>query len=72
MTDRYDYITVILEKDIREDDAAAILIALKMIKGVISVRPNIADPNSYMAEERARMKLEKKLLEIIFPKENRG
>jgi hypothetical protein len=34
MTDRYNSLTVVLDRDIREDDAEHILNAIRMIKGV--------------------------------------
>lgn len=69
MTDRYYALTVALEKDIRDDDAENILAAIKMIKGVLNVKPHISNPDVWMAEERARRELGKKLLDIVFPKE---
>ena len=39
MTDRYMAVTVVLDQDIREDDAAGLLTALRQLKGVIEVRP---------------------------------
>lgn len=68
MTDRYYALTVILEKDYRDDDAEPILQAIKMIKGVQNVKAHISDPSTWMAEERARVELGKKLLEIVYPK----
>lgn len=71
MTERYYALTVILEKDYRCDDAEPILNAIKMIKGVQDVKTHISDPSTWMAEERARMELGKKILEIVFPKDNK-
>lgn len=68
MTDRYYSLTVVLEKDYRDDDAESILNAIKMIKGVLDVKGNISDPSTWMAEERARRDLGKRLLDIVFPK----
>lgn len=70
MTDRIHSIGVILEKDIRDDDAECILNAIKMIKGVLSVEPNIVDFQSAMAESRARKDIADKLWEILYPKSN--
>ena len=70
MTDRYHSIAVVLNEDIREDDAEYILNAIKMIKGVLSVKPYISDLDSHMAEERARRKLESKLWAVLYPKDN--
>ena len=69
MTNRYHSLTVVLEKDIREDDAEYLLNAIKMIKGVLSVDPFISDIESHMAESRARQELGQKLWEVLYPKE---
>lgn len=69
MTDRYYALTVILEKDIRDDDAQPILNAIKMIRGVQDIKKHISDPMTWMAEERARADLRKKLFDILFPQQ---
>lgn len=66
MTDRYNTLTVVLEKDIREDDAEHLLIAIHSLKGVLSVRGNVADATAYMAEERAKYKFREKLLALAY------
>lgn len=68
MTDRYHSLTVVLEKDIRDDDAESLLTAIKMIKGVMSVEPFISDVESHMAETRARRELGNKIWEVLYPK----
>lgn len=68
MTDRYNALTVVLERDIRDDDAEAILAAMRMIKGVRSVTGNVVDMESHIAEERVRHELGQKLIAIIYPK----
>lgn len=67
MSDRINTITVVLEKDTRDDDCEAILNAIRMTKGVLSVTPNVADPGEYMAIERARHDLGKKLWKVLYP-----
>ncbi len=71
MTDRIHSITVVLEENIRVDDAERILDALRMVKGVISADGNIADSESYMAESRARTELGAKLFEVVYPKDKK-
>jgi hypothetical protein len=71
MTDRYFALTVILEKDIRDDDAEHILDAIKMIKGVLNVKGNVTSPDTWMAEERARVDLRKKLFNVLYPEFNK-
>jgi len=68
MTDRYYALTVVLEKDMRDDDAESIINAIGMIKGVLSVKGNISNPETWVAEERARIDLGQKLLKVVFPK----
>jgi hypothetical protein len=54
MTDRHAGYIVTLTDDIREDDAEeSVLTALRMVKGVISVEPVVADHAQHIAEERA-------------------
>lgn len=67
MTDRYNGFIVVLEKNIRSDDAEATINAIRQIRGVLSVRPNIADADSAIAEERVRSELSQKLWQVLFP-----
>lgn len=69
MTDRYHSLTVVLEKDIRSDDAEAIIEAIKMIRGVLDVTPHVADATSWMAQTRVRRELGEKIWDILYPKE---
>lgn len=70
MSDRVNYITVILEEDKREDDCEATLNAIRNIKGVLSVEPNISNPDHWLAEVRARHELGGAIMKVIFPKLN--
>ena len=67
MTDRYHTLTVVLESDIRDDDADGLMKAILHLRGVAAVSGVVRDMNSYMAEERARRELGGKLLEVIYP-----
>lgn len=71
MTDRYNTLTVALERDIRDDDAEALIAAIKQLRGVLSVAGNVADPTAWMAEERAQREIREKLLAIVYPKATR-
>lgn len=53
MTDRHSGYIITLDHDIREDDAEATINALRMVKGVLSVKPIVHDQAVLIAEERA-------------------
>lgn len=67
MTDRYNTLTVVLERDIRDDDAEKLLNAIHQLRGVLSVKGNASDLNSLMAEERAKRELGQKIWKVIYP-----
>ncbi len=69
MTDRINGLTVVLQTDIRIDDADPLIDAISMLKGVLSVSPNISDQfDNHVAETRVRRELTDKLWEVIHPK----
>ncbi len=65
MTDRFNSLFVILEKDIREDDAQQIINAIMMTKFVLDVKGNIANHDSMIAQVRERHDIGEKLFKII-------
>ena len=67
MTDRYNTLTVVLERDMRDDDAEALLSAIRQLRGVLSVSGGVANPTTYAAEERARRELGEKLWQVLHP-----
>lgn len=67
MTDRFNALIVVLEKDIREDDAQAIIAAIGQLRGVLSVKGNVADIQTQIAQDRVRHELGGKLLEVLYP-----
>lgn len=69
MTGRLAGVVVTFEKDIREDDAEAIINAIRMIKCVLTVKPLVSDTTQSMAEDRVRRELGEKLLKILYPKD---
>ncbi len=68
MTDRIAGFLVTLDKDMREDDAEAVLSSIGMTKGVLSVKPVEGGSAQHVAEERVRRELGDKLMAILFPK----
>lgn len=65
MTDRIKGFVVTLEKDLREDDAEATLTALRQIKGVLAVEPQLANIEDQLNRTRIRYELGKNILELI-------
>lgn len=68
MTDRLKGLTVAFDRDIREDDAEAIVSAIKMIKGVLDVQPSYATSEDWMNRRRIRDELGTALWEVLDPK----
>lgn len=64
MTDRHAAYIVVLREDIREDDAEAVMTALRMVSGVGSVQPVGADYGQVIARERRDRQWAKVLLEL--------
>lgn len=65
MTDRYNAIVVVLEENIRSDDAEPILEAIRMIKGVIRVTPNVVGLESHIAYQKAAYHLRGRLWDAL-------
>jgi len=65
MTDRYNALTVVLDRDIRSDDCEPLIAAIQQLRGVLSVTPNVSDFDDHVAFERARLELRTKLLQAL-------
>lgn len=70
MTDRYYALTVALERDTRDDDAASLIAAIKQMRGVLDVTGVVGASDVWVAEQRARAELRQKLMEVLYPKES--
>lgn len=71
MTDRWKGFTVLLEKDIRDDDGQCLLEAIKCLRGVLKVTPRIADFDDWEARERVKAELTQEMWEVLHPKEKK-
>lgn len=67
MTDRIKGLTVTLKPNLREDDAEAILNAIRMVKGVVHVETHVADIHHHMAVEQAKRDLRQDMIKILYP-----
>jgi len=68
MTDRTHSLVVVLEKDIRVDDCEGLMCAIAHMRGVVVVY-NVADAESYVAEQRALAKLREAIHEVLHPEQ---
>ena len=67
MSKRVHSLTVVLGEDISEERCQKLKDALSCFHGVSSVRENVTDIASVMAEERALTSLSKKLWDVLHP-----
>ena len=65
MTDRFHSLTVVLERDMREDDAEALIDAIRMFRGVIGVDGNVTCIDSHIAEKRAKYEMTRRIYDAI-------
>lgn len=65
MTTRYSGFIVTLGEDVRDDDAAAVLNALRQIKGVGIVEPVKSEPAAQIAAARVRREVAETLIKTI-------
>lgn len=66
MSDRIKALTVVLESDIRDDDAQPLIDAIRMLRGVVCVKADVADIDHYCAVEKARHQLQQELRDILW------
>ena len=62
MSDRHNGYFIVLEKDIKDEDSKYIINAIKMIKGVLDVLPNMKDVHDDLAYTRIKSELIEKLI----------
>jgi hypothetical protein len=65
MTDRFKGLIVALDKDYRDDDAESIIEAIKMVKGVLEVKPVVAKIDDCVIKIRVAEEIEKKLYKAL-------
>lgn len=65
MTDRHAGYVVVLDDDIREDDAQFVINALRMVKGVVAVEPVAGDHQLLIAQQRVRAEARERVVALL-------
>mgnify|MGYP001559223851 FL=1 len=65
MTDRHAGYIVVLDGDVRADDAQPLIAAMECLRGVVKVTPIVADVILWMAQERERARLTQRLWDAL-------
>ncbi len=65
MTDRVRRLTIVLDKDYRDDDVEAIVKTIQMIRGVAVVEQHVVDAQDHVARMTVRAEIERDLHEAI-------
>lgn len=75
MTDRAASLTVLLERETRDEDLEDLMKAIRQLRGVAKVEM-VVDMDHYAAKEMAKLEYHKVLLEaihgVLWPKESKG
>jgi hypothetical protein len=65
MTDRIRHLTVVLDRDYRDDDLKEIISAIKHLRPVASVKAHVVEAGDYINREVVRSEMELQLYEAI-------
>ena len=66
MSERYNYLTVALEKEIREDELPPLLAAIRQLRGVLDVQPqDDTNRSGWVYRQQAKHELTMKLYEAL-------
>jgi len=65
LSDRINGFSVVLDKDYKDEDAACIADAIRMIKGISKVTSNVVTTADHIAEQRIRDKFLEKILDVF-------
>ena len=67
MATNFKALTVVLEEDMRDEDAAALMAAIGQMRGVLSVGGEVADLSDHVAGQRVRHEISQQLMGVLFP-----
>lgn len=66
MSDQIKGFWVALDRDMKDEDAAGLREALLRMRGVAAVEMKITDPNDWFARQRVRQDIAKKIVDILY------
>jgi hypothetical protein len=69
MSNKINSLTVVFDEDLSEEGAEQLAMAIRLMKNVISVDANVADPSHWVDFTRARHELRVKMWDILYPKD---
>ena len=64
--DQHSGYVVTLNTEVREDDSQEIMRAIKLLKGVLSVDPLVADPTHFVTKRVIMSELRDKIARVLF------
>lgn len=67
MTDRYKGLMVAFDHDIREDDAQAIIAAIRQLRGVAGVEPSMATGDDLIVRMRLDIEWQRRIYALLDP-----
>lgn len=65
MTDRLKGLIVVLDRDIRTDDAEPLIAAIQQMRNVAEVKPIVAEMGDFFERSRVKREILTKLLETV-------
>lgn len=65
MTDRVKGLSIILRKDIREDDVEPLIMMLRMFPFVADVTMELATSQDYFVEQRVKQKMREDVMDAL-------
>lgn len=68
MSDRVKGLTIILDKNYREDDIEGLMKAIRYFKGVLKVVPEIATAQDFFIEQREKVLWQDKIMDLFLEK----
>jgi hypothetical protein len=71
MKNRFSSVTVVLEHDMGDDEAEALLAAIRHLRGVLSVTANVSDISDHVAQKRVRYELGQQLMAVVYPEQRK-